>query len=143
VPVTVRLSREFYEKFGDQVVGELVELLNQVDATYRSELREINEVNFARFDEKLERRLSELDAKWERRFTDLDAKWERRLTDLDAKWERRLTDLDAKWEIRLTDLDARWVARIGDLRAELIKWMFLFWLGTVASVLGIGRAVLR
>jgi hypothetical protein len=78
MPVTARLSRRFYEKFGDDIVNELVEWLNQVDATYRSELREQNELNFARFDAKLDQRLSEL-------------------------------------------------------KAELIKWMFLFWAGTALA----------
>ena len=31
-----------------------------MDATYRADLRELNEVNFARFDAKLEQRLAEL-----------------------------------------------------------------------------------
>lgn len=33
--------------------------LNAVDATYRSDLRELNELNYARFDAKLEPRLGE------------------------------------------------------------------------------------
>ena len=52
--VTAKLSRKFYEKFGDELTNELVELLNNVDATYRTELRELNEANFARFDAKLD-----------------------------------------------------------------------------------------
>jgi hypothetical protein len=31
---------------------------------------------------------------------------------------------------------------IASLKAELIKWMFLFWLGTVATMLGFGRFLL-
>jgi hypothetical protein len=53
MPVTARLSRKFYEKFGDDVTNELVEWFNQVDATYRSDLRELNELNFSRFEAKL------------------------------------------------------------------------------------------
>jgi hypothetical protein len=147
VPVTAKLSREFYEKFGDKVVDELVALFNQVDTTYRTELRELNELNFARFDDKLERRLAEfradlgsqltaLGSSSERRLGEADSKWERRLAELDGRWERRLAELDSKWEKRLAESDARSADRIGDLRAELIKWMFLFWLGTVASMMG-------
>lgn len=33
-----------------------------VDATYRSELRELNDLNYARFDAKLEQRVAELRA---------------------------------------------------------------------------------
>jgi hypothetical protein len=48
VPVTARLSKRFW--------------FNAVDLTYRTELRELNEMNFARFDAKLEQRLAELRA---------------------------------------------------------------------------------
>ena len=37
-----------------------------VDATYRSELRELNELNYARFDAKLEQRIAELRAEMAR-----------------------------------------------------------------------------
>ena len=60
MPVTARLSRKFYETLGEDVTNELVDWFNSVDATYRSDLRELNELNFARFDAKLERRLAEL-----------------------------------------------------------------------------------
>ena len=60
MPVTARLSRKFYETFGEDVTNELVDWFNSVDATYRADLRELNELNFARFDAKLEQRLAEL-----------------------------------------------------------------------------------
>jgi hypothetical protein len=37
-----------------------------VDAAYRSEFRDLFEVNFARFDAKLEQRLAQLDARLDR-----------------------------------------------------------------------------
>ncbi len=98
MPVTVKLSREFYDRLGDKVVDELVGLLNDVDAAFKAEMRELNEQNYRRFEERLERRLTELGA-----------------------------------ELR---------TEMADLKAELIKWMFLFWLGTVATMLGVGRLIL-
>jgi len=62
MPVTAKLSRRFYDKLGDDVANELVEWLNQVDATHRADLRELNDLNFARFDAKLEQRLAEVKA---------------------------------------------------------------------------------
>lgn len=67
MPVTAKLSQAFYDRFGDDVANELVEWFNAVDATYRADLRELNETNFARFDAKLEQRVAELKAellKW-------------------------------------------------------------------------------
>ena len=63
MPVTARLSRKFYETFGEDLTNELVDWFNSVDATYRDDLRELNNLNFARFDAKLEQRLAELESK--------------------------------------------------------------------------------
>jgi len=38
----------------------VVDWFNAVDLTYRTDLRELNDLNFARFDAKLEQRLAEL-----------------------------------------------------------------------------------
>jgi len=60
MPFTAKLSRRFYDHFGDELTNEFVDLINGMDATYKSELREMNELNFARFDAKLEQRMAEL-----------------------------------------------------------------------------------
>ena len=98
-------------QFGEDVTNELVNWFNAVDATYRSELRDLNEVNFARFDAKLEQRLAQLDAKWEGRWHQLDAKWEGRWHQIDAK--------------------------LAELKSDLLKWMFLFWATTGVALGGL------
>jgi len=125
VPVTARLSKRFYDTFGEEIANELVDWFNAVDNTYRADLREFNELNFARFDAKLEQRLTELDAKWTTRWTELDAKWATRWTELDAKLEQRLAQV----------------------KSDLVKWMFAFWaptaLATVGTALGVVSLLLR
>src|SRR6266850_4879531 len=114
VPVTARLSKRFYDVFGEEIANELVNWFNQVDDTYRGDLRELNELNFARFDAKLEQRLAES-----------DAKWERRLAELDAKWGGRWTQLDAKLEQGLAELRVELVKQLADVKSGL-KWMLAF-----------------
>jgi len=121
MPVTAKLSRKFYETFGDQLTDELVDWFNQVDATYRADLRELNELNFARFDAKLEQRVAQLD----------------------AKLEQRVAQLDAKLDRRVAELEGRLDAGLAALRADLIKWMFVFWAGTTLTVLGTTIALLK
>src|SRR5438034_9631237 len=41
VPVTARLSKRFYDVFGEEIATELVDWFNAVDATYRADLREL------------------------------------------------------------------------------------------------------
>ena len=40
MPVTAKLSKKFYDVLGEDVANELVEWFNQVDATYRTDLRD-------------------------------------------------------------------------------------------------------
>ena len=100
---------------------------NQVDETYRTDLRELNELNFARFDAKLEQRIAESDARWESRLAALEIRWEHRLAALDVKWDRTVAEL--RVEIQKT-------------RADLVKWMFAFWAPTALGVLGTGAGVI-
>ena len=88
MPVTARLSRKFYETFGDQIANELVEWFNQVDAQYKSELKDLADAYFGRFRAELQ-------------------------------------------------------AEMAQLRAELLKWMFLFWMGNVAATVGIVFAAIK
>jgi len=67
MPITAKLSRRFYERFGDEITNELVDWMNSVDATYQASLRELNEINFARFDAKLQQRLVTLQSHLEQR----------------------------------------------------------------------------
>ena len=141
MPVTAKLSRKFYEKLGDDVANELVEWFNAVDATYRADLRELNELNFARFDAKLEQRLAELDAKWVGRWTELDAKWAGRWTELDAKLEQRLAELHGKLVAELSTLRGDTSAAIEQAQAATVRWMFTFWAPTAIGIVSTAVAV--
>jgi len=141
VPVTARLSKRFYDVFGEEIATELVDWFNAVDATYRADLRELNELNFARFDAKLEQRLATLDAAWQGRWTELDAKLEQRLAELDAKWGGRWTQLDAKLVQRLAELRVELVKELAGVKSGL-KWMLAFWAPTALAVIGTGAGVL-
>ncbi len=141
MPVAFKFSREFFERLGEGVANEIVEWFNQVDVTYRADLKQFNELNFERFDAKLEQRLAEFAAKLDRRLNQLDTNWEVRLAELDSKvetrfaafeskvearfaafdskWEGRFAELDSKWEARFAELDSKWDDRFGKLDS---KW---------------------
>jgi hypothetical protein len=111
--VTAKLSRKFYEKLGDDITNELVTWFNDVDATYRNDLRELNELNFARFDAKLEQWISELRTEFAQFRGDMQAGL--------ARLEGGLIARIALAESRQTRLAlATWIATLGAL-AALIK----------------------
>jgi hypothetical protein len=70
---------------------------------------------------------------------DMDATFGAELWDLNEQNFRRF---DAKLEQRIAELGSELRVKIASLKAELIKWMFLFWLGTIATMLGFGRFLL-
>ena len=82
-----------------------------MDATYRADLRDLNELNFARFDAKMEQRLAELNARIDR---------------LEGRFDQLRSDVRAQ---------------LADQRSELLKWMFLFWAGTVVPLAGLILAI--
>lgn len=146
MPVTVKLSERFYQKFGHDLVDEMVNWFNEIDATYRGDLRELNELNFARFDAKLEQRVAQLDAKLDQRVTQLDAKLEQGLAAVRADVAR----LDGKLEQRLAQSDAKLEHRLAGLRDELhaqgrmlMHWMVGLWMTAIGLLSGLIFAALH
>jgi len=60
---------------------------------------------------------------------------------VEEKFERRLTEEISKLEVRLTDrissLGSKLESKISEQRTELIKWMFIFWVGQLAVMMGL------
>ena len=141
--MTAKLSRHFYEQLGDDVANELVEWFNQVDATYRADLRNLNELNFARFDAKLEQRVVQLEAKLDRRSAELEAKLGERIARLETKVDQRTAELDAKIDRRAAELDTKIEqlrTAMAGMKSDLVRWMFLFWATTLAGLVGLSQA---
>ena len=139
MPVTAKLSRKFYEKLGDDVANELVEWFNLVDATYRSDLRELNELNFARFDAKVEQRWAQLDTKLEQRLAQLDAKLEQRVAELRAEIQVRVAELSSEMQAGFARVDQRFA----ELETRITKRLFGFWVAQAATTAGLVFGVIK
>ena len=111
MPVTARLSGKFYERFGDDVANELVEWFNAVDSTYQTQLKEINDLNWARM---------------EARFDVFDA---------------RMNTFEARLEARMNTFESRMESQFQKFRSEMLLWMFAFWTATVIPLIGVMLAL--
>ena len=114
----------------------LVDWFNSVDATYRSDLDRLNELNFARFDAKLEQHLAQLKM-------ELATTWEKRFAQLETSWEQRLSQMDTKWEQQFAHLAVRLEKEFAALRTDMVRWMFAFWTGTLLVLAGLLLAILK
>jgi len=133
MPVTAKFSEKFYARLGHDVAEELVDWFNKVDTTYHTDLVRLNELNFARFEAKLDQRVAELRTEFHREFSRLETKLDQRFAETKADVARLEERMNQRFE---TILQQQRTA-IADLRAELIKWMFLFWVGTLGTLIAL------
>ena len=136
MPVTAKLSRMFYERFGDELTNDLVDWFNQVDATYRGELRDLNESNFARFDAKLGERLAELRGSLRAEMGQLETKLGERLAELRGDLRAEMAQVRKE----MSQLETKFADRLGQVKSDLLKWMLTFW---VSTLIGLGALFFR
>lgn len=129
------MSLKFYEKFGEDIAKELVDWFNMVDATYRSELRELNELNYARFDAKLEQRVAELRAEMQLGFKNADVKLEQ----LRAEMQLGFKNGDAEMQLGFKNVDVK----LERLETRLTKRLFGFWIAQAATTAGLVFGVVK
>ena len=100
------------------MANELVDWFNAVDLTYRTDLRELNELNFARFDAKLEQRLVELRA--------------------ELRQEIAQSRLEFRTELQQIRADVQQVrTELQQVRSDLLRWLFGFWATTLLTLAGL------
>ncbi len=151
MPVTAKLSKESYDAIGESVANELVDWFNQVDATYRLDLRELNDRNFQRFDAKMGERMAQSEARMERRMAELlvrleakfDAKLEKGLNDLRDSLRAEIGALRAEMNAMRTDSVTKeqfadFRTEVSDKFTDLLRWLVVLWTGTVLAVITTG-----
>jgi hypothetical protein len=113
VPI-LTVPKVLREKLGEEGTDALVELINQANGHTKTDV-----LGF------------------------VEEKFERRLSEEVAKFERRLSEEVAKFDRRLSEEVARLDVKISEVKADLIRWMFIFWVGQLGAILGILFAFFR
>ena len=128
----ITIPRVLREKLGDNGADSLVELLNRVSNHTRDDVLTFVE-------EKFEHHLSEEIGKVNERIAEERVSINQRITEEVAKVNQRITDEIAmvRGEIQVLRTDMH------TMRADLIKWMFIFWAGQIGVILGILFAFFR
>ena len=149
MPASARLLQKLKETWGEEVTQDLVTWVSEAQAVNRAELRELADLYFARFGDRLEERIALSEARFEAK---LEAKLNERFAvseaKLEAGWGARLGERIAASEARMIERiaasEARMDAGLAGLRAEVasqmrdqMKWMFVFWIGTLVPLAGL------
>jgi len=116
MPVTAKLSQKFYQRLGDDIATELVEWFNAVDATYRSDVRAIADAQSARIDAQMGQLRAEL---------------RQEIGELRSEMRIGFASVGDKFQA----MEPRTDAKLERLKAEMLRWMLAFWVGTIGAIL--------
>ena len=151
MPVTVKFSRKFYDTFGDEVANELVAWMNVVDDSYRNEFRDLFGANFGQVRAEMAALRGELRGEMAALRSESRGEMAAFRTDLESlrtelRAEIRGETAALRGEMKgqgealrgeMAALRSEVHADIANLKAELLRWMFLFWVGTMGTVLAL------
>jgi hypothetical protein len=126
MPYTAKFSRRFYEKLGDQVVNELVDWLNTVDLTYKSELKEINGIYLKRVEALIAGESSRL-----------EAKFDVQVATLRGEMEAGFASVRGEMEAGSASMRGEFRSEMAAMRTDMIKWMFVFWATSALIMIGL------
>ncbi len=104
----VAVGRPLREKLGDDGVDSLVQLINQSQGEHKNDILKM-----------------------------VEEKFERRLSEEIGRVEKNLLVKIAETKTELMTIILELKAEQAKSKAELIKWMFIFWVGQLGMMLGI------
>lgn len=130
MPVTPTFSEDFYKKLGHGIAEEFVNWFNQAHAAFRTDLKELNELNYARFESKLEQRIAELRATLREELAQMGAALRQEIAALDAKLSGQIASVAARGDNKLATLQAE----VQSLKT-MVRWLFGFWAASTVTIL--------
>ena len=126
----ITVEKPLKDKLGDEGVDSLIRLLNQSQQNQKQDL-------MVYLEEKYERRLGEEINKVNERLTEDIGQVNVNIAETEKRLDNRITEQIGKVNERITKEIAGVKTDLADTRADLIKWMFIFWMGQVIALVGI------
>jgi hypothetical protein len=100
-----------------------VDWFNAVDATYKSDLKETNELNWERFKATLHGESSSL---------------REEMALLRGELRAEMASLRGELREEIASVRGDHRTEMKAMQSNLMKWMFIYWSGTVAAMIGLG-----
>ncbi len=129
------------ERLTDDGVDEFIAIIKSIEDDARRDSLAIAE-------ERFEKRLIEETSRLDKRITEEASRLDKRITEEASRLDKRITEeisklrvemvekfaqLETKMETKIAQLETK----ITSFKAEIIKWMFLFWVGQLMVVAGL------
>jgi hypothetical protein len=141
MPVTPTFSEDFYKRLGHGIAEEFVNWFNQAHTAFRTNLKELNELNYARFEAKLEQRIAELRATLKEELAHMAGTLRQEIAAVETKLSAQIAELDTKLSGRIASVEASGDKKLATLQAEvqslktMVRWLFGFWAASTVTIL--------
>ena len=127
---TLTVEKPLRDKLGEEASESLLRLVNQSVDQRKHEMLEFIE-------EKFERRLTEEIGKVNARITDETGNLRLAIAQTEQRLDNRITAEISKVNERMTTEMGKLDNKIERTRADIIKWMFIFWIGQIGVIMGL------
>lgn len=130
--ISARTAQALHQTLGDDAADDVVNWMHRMDAG-RSELRELNKLNHARLDARLDALEARMDAREARMEARMDVKFAHFRDDIRSD----MTELRLELRGAIAASDAKMERRF----ADLLTWSFVFWVGAVGAIAALARVL--
>jgi preprotein translocase subunit SecD len=128
----ITVPRPLREKLGEEGTDALVALINEAGENNRQSVIEVAE---ERFEQRLAEEMSKVREEMSKLRVELSGEM--------SKLRVELSGETSKLRVELSGETSKLRAEMHDLRANLVQWMFLFWIGQIGVLTGILFAFFR
>lgn len=132
MPATETLLKKLNETLGEQATSDLVTWVDHSSARDIAQLRELAELHYGRFDARLDQRLAEVAGSLRTEMAHGHAA-------LRTETAQGLAALRTEMAQGLAAVRVE----MGSLRGDLMKWMFIYWMGTIVPLSGLMVALVK
>ncbi len=131
------------ERFARRVGEESARLkayISEVKFALEEQIREVEsrlEGRITEVESKLEKQIAEVESRLEGRITEVESKLEKQIAEVESRLEGRITEGERKLEKQIVEVGAKFEVRLAQVRADLIRWMFIFWAGQIGVLVAL------
>ncbi|MEW6482011.1 MAG: coiled-coil domain-containing protein [bacterium] len=141
----ITVPKVLREKLGEDGVDSLIELLNQSEQKVKGEVITLSDEKFAR---KLSEEISGVKIEFSKKLSEEISGVKQEIALLEGKLEARISEVRAEFKVdlereiskldkRINEETSKLRVDIAQFKSELIKWMFLFWVGQLVCIAGL------
>ncbi len=116
---------------------EVIDFINDLVADTSDGLKkDIIEIWEEKFEKKLSVELIDLKLELMEKISNSSVELNERINATESRLSERITKVEAQLNERITTGDEKLRIDIANTKADIIKWMFLFWIGNVITIIG-------